>query len=450
MVMLEYFSGFGIDLALIRHPAPERRHYDTGWTFNVALSVLIATIMAIVAYPLSLFYREPALTLVILALAVAALLQGLENIGTVQFRKELDFPREFRFQVAKKLAAFSVTVPLAIIFRTYWAMIAGLVAGRLAAVILSYLWHPYRPRFSLAARSELFNFSKWLALSNAFHVLRERTADFVIGRLQGAGPLGLYSLGYEVSNLPTSELVLPINRATIPGYSLLVGDVARLRAGFLSVIGMIALLVIPAGMGIAATASLATSVLLGEKWLEAVPLIEILAFYGVLTALQANCLPIYVATGRPDLQMRLNATYLLILVPLMIVLTNRFGLEGAAFSCVATAAAILPINFTVVLRSVQGSWRQIARILWRPIVGAAVMSIVVRGWLAANEGADHVLEQLGLLVVTIIFGAVVYLATVLLMWWLSGRPEGAERFALERAGAALRGIRAGLARAARM
>jgi PST family polysaccharide transporter len=316
-------------------------------------------------------------------------------------------------------------------------------------VILSYLWHPYRPRFSLAAHSELFHFSKWLALNNALHVLRERTADFVIGRLLGAGPLGLYSLGYEVSNLPTSELVLPINRATIPGYSLLVGDVARLRAGFLSVIGMIALLVIPAGMGIAATAPLATAVLLGDKWLDAVPLIEILAFYGVLTALQANCMPIYVATGRPDLQTRLNAVYLLILVPLMILLT-REGLEGAATACVITAAVILPINFTVVLRSVQGSWRQIVRVMWRPIVGAGVMSVVVRSWLAANDDAEHVLHQLGLLVATVVLGAVVYFATVLLLWWLAGRPDGAERFALERASTALRGIRAGLARAARM
>jgi hypothetical protein len=78
------------------------------------------------------------------------------------------------------------------------------------------------------------------------------------------------------------------------------------------------------------------------------------------------------------------------------------------------------------------------------------MSVVVRSWLAANDDAEHVLHQLGLLVATVVLGAVVYFATVLLLWWLAGRPDGAERFALERASTALRGIRAGLARAARM
>jgi O-antigen/teichoic acid export membrane protein len=449
LIMLEYFSGFGIDLALIRHPAPERRHYDTGWTLNAGLAALIAIVMMIAAYPLALFYRQPELTYVVLALSLAALAQGLENIGTVQFRKELDFPREFRFQISKKIAAFLVMVPLAVAFRTYWALVAGLIAGRFAATLLSYLWHPYRPRFSLAARSELLGFSKWLALSNTFHVLRERVSDLVVGRLAGPGPLGLYSLGYEVANLPTSELVLPINRATIPGYSLLTGDVARLRAGFLSVIGMIALLVIPAGLGIAATALPATHVLLGKSWLGAVPVIEILAFYGILTALQANCFPIYVATGRPDLQTRLNGFYLLLLIPTMIVLTRAYGLSGAALSSVATASIILPINFTMVLHRLQGSWKQIVAIVWRPLTAATVMAVCVRGWLADADAEATVAEQLLILIAAILIGATIYAGMMLLLWGLSGRPDGAERFVTDRLRGLLRTIRGGLARGTR-
>ena len=449
LIMLEYFSGFGIDLALIRHPAPERRHYDTGWTLNAGLAALIAVVMVIGAYPLAMFYRQPQLTYVVLVLALAALAQGLENIGTVQFRKELDFPREFRFQITKKIVAFSVMVPLALLFHTYWALVAGLVAGRFAAVVLSYLWHPYRPRFSLEARSELLGFSKWLALSNTFHVLRERVSDLVIGRLAGPGPLGLYSLGYEVANLPTSELVLPINRATIPGYSLLTSDVARLRAGFLNVIGMIALLVVPAGLGIAATALPATQVLLGKSWLGAVPLIEILAFYGILTALQANCFPVYVATGRPDRQTRLNAFYLIVLIPSMILMTKAYGLPGAALSSVAAAALMLPINFWLVLRSVQGSWTQIAAVMWRPLVAATVMAVGVRSWLGNADGQADTLEQLLVLLAAIVLGAIIYSVMMLLLWWLSGRPEGAERFVADRVRGVLRSIRAGLARGTR-
>lgn len=445
LVMLEYFAGFGMDLALIRHPAPERRHYDTAWTLNAALSALIAVLMMLAAYPLAIFYRQPQLTLIVLALSAAALAQGLENIGTVQFRKELNFPREFRFQITRKIVAFSITVPVALLFRTYWALVAGLVAGRFAALLLSYLWHPYRPRFSMEARSELLGFSKWLALSNAFHVMRERVSDLVIGRLAGPGPLGLYSLGYEVANLPTSELVLPINRATIPGYSLLTGDVARLRAGFLNVIGMIALLVIPAGLGIAATALPATQVLLGKAWLGAVPLIEILAFYGIVTALQANCFPIYIATGRPDLQTRLNGFYLIVLIPSMILLTKAYGLPGAAISSVATASLMLPINFTLVLRSVQGSWKQVAAIVWRPLAAATIMAVSVRSWLGVTDGEVPTWVQLRTLIAAILLGTIIYAALLLLLWWLSGRPGGAERFVAERLRGVLRSIRGGLA-----
>ena len=149
IAICELLGQVGLDVALIQTPGATRRHYDTAWTFSVIISAVIAFVLLIIAAPAANFYHEPRLLPILLSLALGSLISGFENIGTVAFRKELLFNKEFQFFFGKKLAAFLVTVPLAFLLRSYWALIAGIVVGRLAGVSLSSssgLPHPVRAR----------------------------------------------------------------------------------------------------------------------------------------------------------------------------------------------------------------------------------------------------------------------------------------------------------------
>jgi O-antigen/teichoic acid export membrane protein len=371
---------------------------------------------------------------VIGVLAVGSLIQGFENIGVVAFRKEMRFDLEFRYQLARKLAMVGVTVPLAFVLRSYWALVAGIVAGKALGVAYSYYAHPYRPRFTLAARGELLGFSQWLLLNNVVMFLRDRLSDFVIGRLRGPAALGVYSLGYEIANMPTVELAMPINRAVYPGYARLHQKEGSLREGFLAVIGLIALLAIPAGAGVSATAEPLTAVILGAKWMQAVPLIEILAFFGVIMALQTNSYSVFLAIGRPYLQSVVLGVYLAALLPLLILLTRSFGLEGAAWACLASVALMLPVNYALVIRALDIELRALARLFWRPVLAAAVMYAVVT-WLLGSlpHGLSNPLLRL---VIAGFTGAALYFASVFFLWSLAGRPAGAETLVLQRLGRA--------------
>jgi O-antigen/teichoic acid export membrane protein len=95
-----------------------------------------------------------------------------------------------------------VTVPLAIWLRNYWALVIGMVVGKIFAVVISYWMHSYRPRLSLAGASDLMSFSGWLLVNNTLYFFNERLTDFVVGRMAGASALGLYNVSYEISNMP--------------------------------------------------------------------------------------------------------------------------------------------------------------------------------------------------------------------------------------------------------
>lgn len=155
IALLEVLGTFSFDLAIIQRKEPTREHYDTAWTMNVLAATGGAVATALVAWPAAQFYSEPRLVGVMHVLALCWALQGLENIGTVNFRREMNFSREFHFLFAKKLWSFVVTVVLAWAFRNYWALLIGTLSSRVFGVALSYFMHPYRPRPSLARRREL-------------------------------------------------------------------------------------------------------------------------------------------------------------------------------------------------------------------------------------------------------------------------------------------------------
>jgi O-antigen/teichoic acid export membrane protein len=428
MALVELLGAFGFDIALIREQNPTPQQFNCAWTLNISLGVVMATLMLALAWPLAGFYGEERLPLAIVALAAGTLAGSLENIGIVEFRRKLDFDREFRFQITKRLASFTVTLILALTIGNFWAMIAGMVTGRVTGALLSYVWHPFRPRFGFAGAQAMLNFSKWLLFNNIISFLRDRSSDFLIGRINGSAALGLYNMGYELANLPTTDLVAPISRAVFPGYAQIASDRPQLRNMFIAVISVTAMLAVPAGIGLTAVASLVTPLLLGDKWLEAIPVIEIVALHGVVHSLQSNVYATYLAVGRAELPAKIGMLYVGLLIGSMAIAAPRYGIVGAAYACLLTAVVVAPINLLICARLLGLPISRWAENVWRPLLAATAMYYVL-SLLKDSLSGKSLWLTLG---VCIAAGATVYVATLVILWILAGRPEGAERMVWSR------------------
>lgn len=441
IAVLEILSAFSLDMVLIQRQDATRDHYNTAWTLKILTNTLIALLVVAIAAPTGSFFSEPRVEHVMYGLAFAVFVQGLENIGVVDFRKELTLSKEFRFLLAKKLIAVAVTITLAVIFRSYWALVAGSVTSRVAGVLLSYFVHPFRPRLSLSARHDLLHFSKWLFVNNLLAVGTYRAQDFIIGRLAGPTTLGLYNLGAEIAGLPTSQLAAPVNRAVFPGYAKMAGNPEPLRAGYLSVVAVMALIAIPAAAGLWALADHLVPVLLGQQWVACIPIIQILSIRGVFMALQTNAGYVFIAMGKPSTTTRLATLRLVILVPSLLVGTSLNGSTGAAWAALGSALVMVPFFQAAIFRSLDLRLKDYVRILWRPLLGVACMLLIITLW-------RQWLDQLGLpggyltiLLTSILIGMTTYAGTVFLLWHIAGRPVGAESHAIAMVAAKLRGTR---------
>jgi O-antigen/teichoic acid export membrane protein len=385
----------------------------------------IALLMMLLAWPASGFFGEPRLAPILCTLSLAAAVQSWENIGPVAFRRDLEFRKEFLYLLIKRLGSVCVAVPAAVLLRNHWALVSGILAGRLLAVGTSYWIHPYRPRLTLAACRELFGFSRWMLLNNLLSFLKERSPDFVIGRTLGPASVGTYNMGAEIANMPTAELAAPVNRAMLPGYAVASRGTALAKT-YLTTLGTLALFVIPAGCGLMSLADPIVTVLLGEKWRPAVPVLAIMSIHGMVAALQSLGYTLMIACNRPHVPARLNSIHVILMLALLVTFTSRYGLQGAALAYLSTALVMAPIMLYFVTRLVGIEFRDVMAVVWRPASASAAMVVTLWLWNPARLDATTHPGLVGLLA-GVLVGATVYLGALAVLWLACGRPDGPER-----------------------
>jgi len=268
-------------------------------------------------------------------------------------------------------------------------------------------------------------------LNNIVVFAAVRGYDFIIARVAGTHGLGIYSVAYEVSNLPTTELVYPLSRAVFPGFSKLAGDRSKLQHAFLAVASLAALVTIPIGAGISVLAEPIVRLLLGDKWLDAIPLVQTLALYGILRSMQAGTGDVYMALGVTRLIALINLTHLVIGWPLMLMLLPRSGVEGAVWAVLSASALAVSLNFTLMIRILGIRVSELARCFWRPVAAGVVMYggvwAAMQLWVPAKTVDVLLLQTAGYVSI----GIVLYIAAVLTLWTFAGRPVGAERMSLD-------------------
>jgi O-antigen/teichoic acid export membrane protein len=333
---------------------------------------------------------------------------------------------EFIYLLIKRVAVFVVVVTLALTLRSFWALIFATIAGKVMAVGISYLLHPYRPRFSLAARGDLFHFSKWLFISNLIQFLHSRSTDFILGRTVGSYGLGVYNLAAEISAMPSTELIAPLNRAVYPAYAQLARAREKLLVRFLEVYGHISLVAFPVAVGLFCLSDLVVALLLGPQWMDAVPIMKILGLCGLVGALQGNMYVVMSAMGKPKANTILSGSLLSVSLPAVVWASLQYGALGAAYAHFVAAVVGL-LGIVTVFTKVTGLPKfQLLNVVWRPIVGASLMGAVVKGAQAMISSTWPIAPVGFQLPSLVMLGGFAYILSMLLIWSLAGRPAGAE------------------------
>jgi O-antigen/teichoic acid export membrane protein len=325
--------------------------------------------------------------------------------------------------VSKKLITFFVTIGMALLLRNYWALAIGIITGQVLSVALSYAMHSYRPKFSLQAIRDIWSFSQWMLVTNIGDYAYNKADEFIVGGMIGTKNLGVYTVSSEIANLPTTELVFPISRALFPGFAKLTDDLQRLSAAYLNVLGFIALFAIAAGVGVLSVASDFVLVVLGSNWVDAIPVIQWLAVFGLIRAVYGQAGSVFLALGHVRALALLIWLQVILLIIFVYFGSLSGGIVGAAVGKVSVAVIFATILFYALMRIIPLTLSNISSRLWRPILASLVMAFTINFF----HNSIFTSPPLSLLH-DIIIGTLVYIAAILTLWHISGRPKGAEQF----------------------
>ncbi len=419
--LMEIFADLGVHNAIIREQQASRALYDTGFTIEMTAGLVLGAAIFLMAPLVGIYFDEPRVVPVVQVLALKPVLLGFENIGIAKFRKELDFGKDFRFAIYSRLGSFVIVIALAFLWRNYWALVAGNLAGAGMRLIVSYLMHPYRPRLSLAEKDVIWSFSRWHFLSRLGNYMSRRTDQFIIGGALGTQPMGQYFMAAEFSTMPTQELQAPLERGTYPVFAKVKDDPAQLASVATTTFGVIAILMAAIGFGVASVAESLTIVVLGDQWRPIIPLVAWFGVFGAVINVANSLSNLLFVTGNGRYT-AIRSWIEVVVVALALTLTARLGgLTEIAAVRASLAVPILLLMIYLTARCTAVTLGSLVGVLWRPFCTAAVMLLVVRS-VDASLAHGHAVE---LLVETVV-GAATYTGVLLLLWLLSGRPDSPE------------------------
>ena len=428
--LVNVFLDLGVHVALIQNREASQDHYDSAWTLRL-IQTSLATMIVFLSSPLAaVYFKDPRVTPVLQVLCFSFLLGGLENIGVITFQKEMKFGLEFRFSFLKRIIGFVITIVAALLLRSYWALVIGTIMGRMFGVALSYVLHSMRPKLSVKKFREIFAVSQWMVVRSCSFFLESSLHKIIVGRRETSSVMGAYTLANEISALPTTELLAPLNRVLFPLFVQVKHDLLELKRVFLLSQELQVLVGLPASVGLALVANEVVRLMLGEKWLIAIAYIQILAIVNVITSIKTSWGYVLLTLGR----IRTLAVYAWIQVAFFAVGAFFVFPTGGAMKIawlrliISLAGIVLFPWLLMQALPVLRLWDMLRSVL-RPLIAVGAMAVCV-----TSLGSLTGIPLLLVLLIKIVIGALSYIIVELFLWRIVGRPEGAESYILAKIG----------------
>jgi len=376
---------------------------------GAALSLLGIALSGVIAD----FFGEAEVQPLFAVLSLSFVVLALGRTHAALLHREMRFRAISGRVMASNVIGGCVGVILAFLGSGAWAVIGMHMTVTVASTVFLWTFASWYPRltFSTASMRDLVPFASRLLGSNIARYVSGIVDKIVVGRLLGAAPLGVYAVGYNLVLVPMNAVVVAVGDTLFPALSRLQDDGARLWRAWLRATRLLAAAVLPTTLGLAVVAPELVELLLGDRWAQAVPVVQILALAGIFQSLSALGATVLIALDRTTALLRFSIVDLAFIVAGVLVGT-QWGFEGvAAGYLVATVMTRVALAW-MATRALDARFGSFLSNLRAPVEAAVLMTLGValaREALVRSDVASPVMVT-----VLIVLGFAIY---VPLLFW---------------------------------
>lgn len=349
----EIFTDAGFQKYIIQHEFSDDKDRDEStnvafWS-NLIMSLTIWVVITIFANPLATLVGNPGLGYVLVIACASIPLAAFSSIQMAQYKRDLDFKTLFKVRLAGILVPVFVTIPLALWFKSFWALVLGTLAQNVVNAVLLTAYSKWKPRFyySINKLKEMLSFTLWSMIEQVSIWLTSYVDVFIVGTMLSQHYLGLY----KTSSTIVGQMMGLITAATTPilfsSLSRLQNDEAEFKRMFFNFQKMVGIIIVPLGVGIFCFSDFITMILLGEQWMEASGFIGLWGLTSSMTiVLSYYASEVYRAKGMPKLSVLAQIMHIVVLWP-AILIAVKYGFEVLYITRATVRIELIAVNLAL-------------------------------------------------------------------------------------------------------
>jgi PST family polysaccharide transporter len=374
----QLLADFGIGSAVVQARTEDDTVLSSCFWINLVVAGVLALVLLTASPLIGTFYRRSDLSPLIAVLSLNLLLSGLQVIPNALLYRDMRFDDLARAQVLGGLAGAGLAIALATTGAGVWALVVQPLFGTSVSLLVAWRASGWIPRwvFNASRVAPLARFSAALLGTNLVGYGNRNIDSLLIGRVLGAVPLAHYAMAIQLMLYPLQQISSVIVRVLFPALVQIQDDQPRLRAAYLKAVSTISLLTFPLMGGLFALADDFVTVAFGLSWLPMAPVLKILSWIGMMQSVGTTVGVIYLATGRPDIALRVT----LIAAPALLAgfaAGLPWGITGVAIGYAVVSAMLFHFTTVLAFRLIELPLAVFYRAVSRPAAAMLVMITVL-------------------------------------------------------------------------
>lgn len=377
LAFISMLKDLGLNQALVAYRGDDiEERAGTVFAASVGIGALMSLATVALAPLAADFFGQPRLVAIVPVLGLNFFVQAIGGTHYALAQRQLNFRSRAGAETADVLVRGATGTALALLGAGVWSLVLGYVVGSIVKTVGLWILVPWRPRGRLrrAHLQGMIGFGGTLAVVDIVSAMIGNVDYLFVGKILGAGALGLYTIGYRLPELIIMNLSVIAGVAMFPAFAQVKRSL--LRHAYLVGFRYTIMVALPLTAGMLVLAKPMVLALFGAKWAPAAGPMRMLALFALAITVDIPAGTVYKATGRARILLALSIPKLVLLCTGLALFTHD-GIVVAAACQTALAAGFLSVGICLVWRLLGVS----PRMLWweaRPIVlSVAAMSAVI-------------------------------------------------------------------------
>lgn len=328
-------SGFGV--ALVNIKDIKHNDYNSVFWFNVGMSVLLYLILFLSAPMISAFFHQPCLTSLSRFVFLAFVIASLGISPNAMLVRDLKMKEKAITSLSALVISGTVAVIMAMNGFSYWSLATQQIVYNVVIVIGRYYYTRWCPTFKVdfAPVKQMFSFSYKVLITAVLTTINNNVLTVIFGRLFPAQAVGNYTQANKWNTMANQLVSNTVAQVAQPVMTRITDDDERQRRVFGKMLRFTAFLAFPAMFGLAIVASQVILLAIGDKWVNSIPLLQVLCISGAFIPLYTVYQNLFLSQGKSDTYMWLTIAQIAIML-IAVLACHRLGIMAMviAFACI--------------------------------------------------------------------------------------------------------------------